>query len=259
MNKKNIDIKQSKILNKSPYFSIITVVKNSETTIEKTIKSVIKQRFKNFEYIVIDGQSNDGTLNKIKKYQKYINLFSSKPDKNLWDAMNRGIKMSRGEIIAFLNAGDVYYSSALNMVSNYFSKHKLDFLFASVKKERVYHGYYPKKIFYKFNIYPAHSCGFFIKKKSQIQIGYYDTKLKYGADLDLFYKISSNTNLIGMSTKKNEITGKFDLNGISSKIPFYKRYYYESLVRYKNNQNIVFIIILYILNIVNKLRNIIIK
>jgi hypothetical protein len=173
--------------------------------------------------------------------------------------MNRGIKISKGEIVTFLNAGDIYYPSALKMVSNYFKKYKLDFLFTSVKKEKVFHGYYPTNIFYKFNIYPAHSCGFFIKKKSHMQIGYYDIKLSYAADLDLFYKISLKKNLIGMSTKKNEITGKFDLNGMSSKIPFYKKYYYESLVRYKNNQNIVFVIILYILNIVNELRNIIIK
>lgn len=244
---------------KKPFFSIITVVKNSENLIEKTIKSVLSQKFKNFEYLVIDGQSNDGTIKKIFKYKKYINTIISEKDENLWHAMNKGIQLSKGHVIAFLNAGDVYYSNALNIVNKYFKNYKIDFLFTSVKKKKVYHGYYPEKIYYRFNIYPSHSCGFFIKKSSQLQIGYYDTKLKYGSDLDLFYKLIKFSNLLGMSSKSGEITGKFDLNGMSNKLPFYKKYFYESLVRYKNKQNIIYIIILYVANFFNYFRNIIKK
>ena len=82
--------------------SIITVVKNDVQNIEKTIKSLLNQSYKNFEHIIIDGKSTDGTLSIIKKY-KNIKLVSKK-DKNLWEAMNSGIKHSKGDIIGILNS-----------------------------------------------------------------------------------------------------------------------------------------------------------
>ena len=80
---------------KKPLISIITVVYNGEKYIEQTIQSVINQSFKDFEYIVIDGKSNDSTLNIIKKYRSKIDIIISQKDKNLWDALNAGIKISK--------------------------------------------------------------------------------------------------------------------------------------------------------------------
>ena len=81
-------------------FSIITVVKNDEINLEKTIKSIIKQRELNdVEYIVIDGKSNDRTVEIINKYKKHINKFISEPDKGIYDAMNKGLNHSTGDII----------------------------------------------------------------------------------------------------------------------------------------------------------------
>ena len=73
--------------------TIITVVKNSSNTIEKTIKSVLDQGYENLEYIIIDGKSNDGTLSKIEKYKKNISVIISEKDGGIWDAMNKGIKI----------------------------------------------------------------------------------------------------------------------------------------------------------------------
>ena len=84
--------------------SIITVVKNSSNTIEKTIKSVLAQEYKNLEYIIIDGGSSDGTLEIIQKYKENISLFLSEKDSGIWNAMNKGIKLASGNLIGFLNS-----------------------------------------------------------------------------------------------------------------------------------------------------------
>jgi acetyltransferase-like isoleucine patch superfamily enzyme len=94
----------------SPLVSIITVVYNAKDTIEETILSVINQGFDNFEYIIIDGGSTDGTVDVIKKYQNKINYWLSESDKGIYDAMNKGILAATGEWINFMNSGDTFVS-----------------------------------------------------------------------------------------------------------------------------------------------------
>lgn len=96
--------------NLKPLISIITVVFNGKSKIEKTIKSIIEQTYKPFEYIIIDGASNDGTLEIIKKYEKDISYWKSEVDKGLYDAMNKGLQAAKGEYVWFINAGDEIYS-----------------------------------------------------------------------------------------------------------------------------------------------------
>ena len=253
-----IYFKKNKIRKKYNYpkITIITVVKNDEKKIQKTIESVLKQKFNNLEYIVIDGNSNDKTLKIIKKFNNKIHIWISKKDKNLWDAMNTGILLSKGDIIGILNSGDYFYKNAIKTVSNYFKNHKIDFLFGAVKKTRVFHRFEPQKIYYRLNIYPAHSCGFFIKRKAQKKVGLYDSSFKHSSDLDLIYRMIVKKKLKGLPTKKNEVLGSFDVQGLSSKEPFYKMYFYEMLVRYKNGQNFLYLIFLFILKIINKLKNV---
>lgn len=87
-------------------FSIITVCKNSEKTIEKTIKSVIEQTYKNIEYIIIDGKSTDNTIALINRYKDKIANFISEEDNGIYEAMNKGISLATGDFILFLNADD---------------------------------------------------------------------------------------------------------------------------------------------------------
>lgn len=91
--------------------TIITVTYNAEKYIEQTIKSVIYQDYSNIEYIIIDGASSDGTVDIIKKYEKFITYWISEPDKGVYDAMNKGIDVATGKWINFMNAGDTFVSN----------------------------------------------------------------------------------------------------------------------------------------------------
>lgn len=92
-------------------FSIITVCRNAETAIEKTIRSVVEQTYSNIEYIVIDGASTDNTLAIVNQYRNKIAVIKSEPDKGIYDAMNKGIALATGDYIYFINAGDTLISN----------------------------------------------------------------------------------------------------------------------------------------------------
>lgn len=93
-------------MNQNPKVTIITVAFNAEKFIEPTIKSIIGQTYQQLEYIIIDGASKDGTVDIIKKYNDKIDNWISEPDKSLYDAMNKGIRISTGDYLLFMNAGD---------------------------------------------------------------------------------------------------------------------------------------------------------
>lgn len=88
--------------------SVITVVFNDVKGLERTIESVISQTFHSIEFIIIDGGSTDGTLDVIKKYEKYISKWISEPDRGIYDAMNKGVRISTGDWLIMMNAGDVF-------------------------------------------------------------------------------------------------------------------------------------------------------
>lgn len=94
---------------KQPKISIITIVYNNVRDIEYTISSVIKQTYKNIEYIIIDGASNDGTIDIINKYHDQVDVFVSEKDKGIYDAMNKGLGKASGDYVLFLNSGDELY------------------------------------------------------------------------------------------------------------------------------------------------------
>jgi len=116
-----------------PLLTIITVVFNGAKHLEQTIESVINQSYDNIEYIIIDGGSTDGTLDIIKKYEIQIDYWVSEPDKGIYDAMNKGINVSTGDYIAFINADDWYHINAISTIVNTLSsENDLDFLYANI-------------------------------------------------------------------------------------------------------------------------------
>ena len=90
--------------------SIITVVWNNINTINDTINSVLSQNYNNIEYIIIDGGSTDGTLSLLKSRSDQLSVLISEPDKGIYDAMNKGIKVAKGDVIGFLNSDDFYFN-----------------------------------------------------------------------------------------------------------------------------------------------------
>ena len=115
-----------------PQFSIITVVKNCKNDIEETIQSVLGQNYSNFEYIVIDGGSTDGTREIIKKYKDLIDIYISEVDNGTYYAMNKGIRLARGGWLNFMNAGDLFKnSSILKNVSSCIPSKGADIIYGS--------------------------------------------------------------------------------------------------------------------------------
>ena len=231
--------------------TIITVVKNSELTIERCIQSVLNQNYDNFEYIIIDGGSKDKTIGILDKYKTKVDKIISENDNGIWDAMNKGLNMASGNIIGFLNADDYYFPNSLSIVNKYFRENSIDFLFGSVIKYKLMHGFKPSIIKWSFGFYTSHSVGFFIKTDQHRRVGNYNPKY-LSADLDFFYKMITKFNLKGKSTNKNEVLGKFEKGGYSSKINYLDHLRDLNQIRIDNNQNILFVYFLFLVKILKK-------
>ena len=233
-----------------PYFSIITVVKNDEKNIKKTINSVLKQNYKNYEYLIIDGKSTDRTVDNIKRFKKKFKLVSNK-DKGIYDAMNKGIKLSKGEVIVFINSGDTFTKNALKFVKKQFDiEEKISFVFGTVKRHYtkemiIKFGYDFKRILYNFDFATSHSVGFFLKKKIYKKVGFYDISFKCSADYDLYFRLFKQ-NIKGSSTKRKEVVGQVASGGFSSTLSFFDHLFEETKIRLKNRQNFVLIILIFI-------------
>lgn len=170
--------------------SIVTICYNEVTRIEATILSVLNQTFKEYQFVVIDGASTDGTVNVIKKYKDKIDIFISEPDKGIYNAMNKSINYCKGDYIYFLNSGDVFYSkTTLEKIIS----HQLegDFIYGNIGiKETSGEEWVlemPKNLTKPFLMKKTipHQATF-TKKKLFNKIGKYDEKFKIAAD----YKFS---------------------------------------------------------------------
>ncbi len=94
----------------TPKLTVITVVYNNVSDIERTLLSVINQTYANIEYVVVDGKSTDGTLEVLKRYETRIAKLVSEPDKGIYDAMNKALKLATGDYVLFINSGDEIYA-----------------------------------------------------------------------------------------------------------------------------------------------------
>jgi glycosyltransferase involved in cell wall biosynthesis len=242
--------------------TIITCSSNSSATISWALESVAIQTYSDIEHIIIDGKSTDHTLSKIKNFTKKNQIIISESDLGIYDAMNKGIKLASGDIIAFCNSGDLIKKRGISLIVNYFEENKdLDFLFAGVW--RFYKGskikkntFSPKRIHYNFDCYTAHSAGFYIKKTSQNKLGFYNLDFKCSADYDLFYRMIVKMKMTGLCTKKNESVGLVKSGGFSSKFTYLDHLIEETRIRIHNQQNIIWVILIFLIHYFKNLKKI---
>lgn len=228
-----------------PLITIITVVLNDEENIESTIQSVLNQKYDNIQYVIIDGDSNDNTKKIIEKYKDKIDTFVTEKDKGIYDAFNKGLKLAKGDLLGFVNSGDVLTKESLCILVDYYNKYKnADFFFGAVQKHwGTLYGYKKWKIYFSWGFYSSHSTGFFIKKNPAKIVGEYNLKYIYSSDYDYFYRMIIKHKLIGVGTKKNELFGVFKRGGFSSKIKFFDHLVECTRIRLDNNQNKIMVLI----------------
>ena len=116
------------------FVSIVTPTYNSEKHLDEMFQSLLKQKFKNFEVIIIDGLSEDKTLDIVQKYKKMVTFCSSEKDKGIYDAFNKGIKKANGKYIGIVNSDDLLMPNALKYLEKYDKRNpKIDFIFGGWK------------------------------------------------------------------------------------------------------------------------------
>jgi glycosyltransferase involved in cell wall biosynthesis len=179
---------------KGPFFSIITASFNRHSTLKETLDSVASQRFRNYEHIVIDGGSNDGTVDLLKKYQGCGQLkWLSESDEGISDALNKGMRLSEGRYIFVLQADDSFIDqNCLNMAYKYIIRHLTDIfsfpviLKESSGKERIIKPI--RLIWYNHFKFILHHQGCFIYEKVFKSLGGYRNRFKISMDYDFMYR-----------------------------------------------------------------------
>lgn len=177
--------------------SLITVTYNAAEFIQDCIESVIMQDYSDIEYIIIDGGSNDGTVEIIQKYEAHLAYWVSEPDKGIYDAMNKGLRQAHGDIIGLLNADDMYtHTEVVSRIIQEFKEKRVDSVFGDLvitKREdtsRIIR-FYPGKNFkpkqFASGNMPPHPT-FYVKKSLYEQYGDFDTSYKICADFDLMVR-----------------------------------------------------------------------
>ena len=184
-----------------PLISIITPSFNSAKYIETTIQSVINQSYKNFEYIIIDGGSNDGTFEIIEKYKDKLSYWVSEPDNGMYQAINKGLAKAKGSIIAYLNSDDIYYQDTLKKVVNFFNENekislvygRLDFI--DKNDNWLYTLNYPKFFinpFMRANFSAIGQPASFWRGNMSRKNKFFDEDLKLASDFDFFIRIGKS-------------------------------------------------------------------
>jgi len=201
-----------------PALSVITINFNNALGLEKTITSVISQTFKDFEYIVIDGKSTDGSKDILEKYTNHITYWISEKDTGVYHAMNKGIEKATGTYLLFLNSGDYLYNSSV-LKSVFEKKYTADILYGDmmiVDKTNIQkHMKMPRyvgarRLFFDTVWHPVS----FIKRELFLKYGKYDESYKIVSDYEFFVRV-----IVGENSSRKKIPfiiSIFDTSGMSS-------------------------------------------
>jgi len=220
--------------------SIITICFNSEKTIFKTLESVKKQSFSNIEHIIIDGASNDKTLEICKEYPNSIKIISEQ-DNGVYDAFNKGLKLATGDVIGFLNADDTFYNeNSIQDIVDAFSNNETDIVYGNLdyvnKEGKVIRNWisrpYEKGLVKKAWM-PAHPT-FYCKKEVYDRLGGYNDSFKIAGDFELCLRFLEINNIPSFYLNKKIVkmlVGGISNSGLKSKLTIFK----EELRAFKIN------------------------
>lgn len=191
--------------------SIITINLNNAEGLRRTIESVISQSYPDYEYIVIDGDSQDGSVEVIQEFRDRITYWVSEKDKGIYNAMNKGIKMATGEYCLFLNSGDWIVENT--GLSNVLSMDGSEDIVTSRWLDYIYDGITPSKgfTFYLFFKVSFVHCNTLIKRSLFDKIGYYDESFKIVSDWLFFllaiFRYNCTVHVIDYALSQNELPG----------------------------------------------------
>ena len=204
--------------------SIITATFNSEKTIKHTIQSVINQTYENIEYIIIDGQSTDETLNIIKKYKNKITKIISEPDKGIYDALNKGIEQANGNIIGFLHADDFYaHNKVIENIAKVFKTKNTDSAYGNLEyvsalnTDKIIRNWQAGKFSVKElkrGWMPPHPT-FYVKKEIYKRYGNFKLNYKIAADYDLMLRFLGKHQIT--TVYLDEVLVKMRMGGASNR------------------------------------------
>ncbi|MBQ3601729.1 MAG: glycosyltransferase [Lachnospiraceae bacterium] len=214
--------------------SIITVSYNSEKTIKKTIESVLNQSYKGYEYIIIDGNSTDGTVNIIKEYESQFDgrmKWISEPDHGIYDAMNKGIRMASGQLIGIINSDDFYETDAVEQMVETMSEQPYQILYGAI---RTLHNGVEKSISINSHLFLQESMighpACFITKQLYDDLGVYNTQFISAADYDFMLRMIQDKRVV--FTPVYRVIANFSTGGMCASS---KAYYDLLKVRKKHN------------------------
>ena len=226
--------------------SIITVVKNNKLQISKTINSIRNQKYKNFELIIIDGKSKDGTTEEIKKKFKSFKKIKHiiRKDRNLYDGLNYGIKISKGKYIVILHSGDIFYSKdTLGIISKNILNYDAisgNVLFYKKKKLVRYWDYKIGKLT-KINSFKIPHTALILKKDIVKKLNFYNTSYNISSDTDFILRMSKLKNLNFKKINKNFII--MEVGGLSNSLKNLQIKIQQDLKIYLDHFNIFFLLV----------------
>ena len=187
---------------KWPKISIVTPSYNQGKYIEKTIQSVLNQDYPNLEYIVIDGNSTDNSVEIIKKYEKWITYWISEPDSGQSEAINKGFKKATGSIINWLNSDDYLEANTLFRVANYFINNEIHLLIGqsynfNEKGEKYIAGPKGNDVFERILVgYACPQPSTFMLKSALDELGFLSEDLHFTMDWEIYARIALNYNFL---------------------------------------------------------------
>lgn len=199
-----------------PFLSIITINYNQAEGLEKTINSVVAQTYKDYEFIIIDGASTDSSVATIQKNSANINYWCSEKDSGIFNAMNKGIRVSRGTYILFLNSGDILngITAIDDFVSN--SNFEGDIIYGDYQYEeggKVYPDNLTPLFFIRTSL--PHQSTFF-KNTVFEKMGLYDEKYKIASDRAFYIKCFLSNQFVFKHV--NYPLSIYDLSGVSNSV-----------------------------------------